>query len=116
MHSVTLDNPQGWYNSNFNLSPNIPIGRENGLKNRPVWIRLPLGRPNTDKIQICINFSRFIVVSPLSFLLLFLLHIVCILSVSFAVNTMSKQVREVQVADKPVEFTTPPPLHNENSV
>ena len=29
---------------------------------------------------------------------------------------MPKQVREVQVADKPVEFTTPPPFHNENSV
>ena len=78
-----------------------------------MWIRLPLGRPNTDKIQICINFSRFIVVSPLSFLLLFLLHIVCVLSVPFAVNTMSKQVREVQVTDKPVKFTTSPPLHNE---
>ena len=79
-------------------------------------IRVQSLAPYTDKIQIFINFSRFIVVSPLSFLLLFLLHIVCILSVLFAVNIMSKQVREVQVADKPVGFTTPPPLHNENSV
>ena len=98
------------------LSPSSPISRGTELKILTVGAHIPSGRPDTDKIQICINFSRFIVVSPLSFLLLFLLHIVCILSVLFAVNIMSKQVREVQVTDKPVEFTTPPPLHNKDSV
>ena len=98
------------------LSPSSPISRGTELKILTVGAHIPSGRPDTDKIQIFINLSRFIVVSPLSFLLLFLLHIVCILSVSFAVNTMPKQVREVQVADKPVRFNTPPPLHNKYSV